>query len=119
MTKNNIGIRGEDEAVKYLQTRGYTILNRNFHSKFGEIDIIAKINNIICFVEVKTRKNNRYGRPAEFVNYSKQQKIIKTAECYLCDNFSENIMYRFDIIEVFYYNSYIFSFNHLKGAFEA
>ena len=65
-----MGARGEDEAAKYLQNKGYTILKRNFHSKFGEIDIIAKINNTVCFIEVKTRKNNRYGRPAEFVNYS-------------------------------------------------
>ena len=118
MVKNNMGVRGEDAAVEYLKDKGYTVLNRNFHSRFGEIDIIAKIKNIICFVEVKTRKNNCYGRPAEAVNYSKRQKIIQTAEQYLSCNFSENFMYRFDIIEVFYYDSYIFSFNHLKGAFE-
>ena len=113
-----MGLRGEDEAVKYLKNKGYTILKRNFYSRFGEIDIIAEINNTICFIEVKTRKNNRYGRPAEFVNYSKRKKIIKTAQCYLSCNFSENTAYRFDIIEVIYYDSYIFSFNHLKGAFE-
>lgn len=118
MIQNDIGARGEKASAEYLQNKDYTILKRNFHSRFGEIDIIAEKNNTICFIEVKTRKNSRFIRPAQTVNYSKRQKIIQTAKWYLSRNFSENKAYRFDIIEVIYYDSYIFSFNHLKGAFE-
>lgn len=117
-SKNNSGAWGELKAVEYLKNKGYSILKTNFHSKFGEIDIIAVKNNIICFIEVKTRKKIDYGLPSEAVNYSKQLKIIKTAEYYLSYNYSENFSYRFDVIEVFHYNSYIFSINHLEGAFE-
>ncbi len=113
-----IGLWGEDKAVEYLKNQGYRILSRNFHSKFGEIDIIAIKNKIICFIEVKTRKKIFYGLPSQAVNYSKQKKLILTAEYFLTRNYSQNFAYRFDVIEVFYYNSYIFSINHIKGAFE-
>lgn len=124
MNKPNIlnrGQWGETKAKDYLLTNGYSIVEQNYHSKFGEIDIIAQKDNIVCFVEVKTRKkykHNLYGYPVEAVNYSKQQKLIKTAQDYLSINYSEILSYRFDIIEVVYYNSYIFTINHLKGAFE-
>lgn len=118
MKSSDIGRLGEDKAVEYLQRRGYIILQRNYHSRYGEIDIIAEKNNIICFIEVKTRKKNSYITPLEAVNYSKQNKIMMTANAYIINNFSEKNSYRFDIIEVFHYNSYIFEINHLKGAFE-
>ena len=118
MKKQNVGQWGEEKASEYLKQQGYKILHRNYHTKYGEIDIIAEKNDIISFIEVKTRKNSSYGFPAEFVNYSKQQKIIKTAEIYINTHFSEKKNYKFDIIEVFYYNSYIFHINHLEGAFE-
>ncbi len=113
-----IGSWGEDKAVEYLKNQGYRILCRNFHSKFGEIDIIAVKNKVICFIEVKTRKKISYGLPSQAVNYGKQKKLILTAEYFLTRNYSQNFAYRFDIIEVFYYNSYIFSINHIEGAFE-
>ena len=118
MAKNNMGAWGENQAAEYLQQRGYAVLERNFHSRFGEIDIIALKNNTICFVEVKTRKKSSYIMPAEAVNYRKQRRIILTAEFYLSQHYSENKAVRFDVIEVFYYVSRVFAINHLKGAFE-
>lgn len=118
MKSNNIGKLGEVKAVEYLKSHNYSILKTNYHSRYGEIDIIAEKNNIICFIEVKTRKKNAYITPSEFVNHSKQNKIMMTANSYIISNFSEKFSYRFDIIEVFHYNSYIFEINHLKGAFE-
>lgn len=118
MDKRTIGQWGEDAASDYLKQNGYEILERNYHSHFGEIDIIAQERDCICFVEVKTRKNSHFGFPAEFVNLTKQQKIIKTAEFYLTKNIVVNNSYRFDIIEVFYYDKQITKINHLKGAFE-
>lgn len=114
----NMGLWGEDRAVEFLKARKYIILARNYHSRFGEIDIIAKKRNTIIFAEVKTRKNTAFGFPAEFVDYQKQQKIMKTAQLYINDNFNAEFDYRFDIIEVFHYDDNKVKFNHLKGAFE-
>lgn len=114
----NMGLWGEDKAVEFLKAKKYTILARNYHSRFGEIDIIARKQNTIIFVEVKTRKNTAFGFPAEFVNYQKQQKIMKTAQLYINDNFNTEFDYRFDILEVFHYDDNKVKFNHLKGAFE-
>lgn len=114
----NMGLWGEDKAVEFLKAKNYTILTRNYHSRFGEIDIIARKQNTIIFVEVKTRKNTAFGFPAEFVDYKKQQKIMKTAQLYINDNFNAEFDYRFDIIEVFHYDDNKVNFNHLKGAFE-
>lgn len=118
MPKNEMGAWGEEQAAKYLAGQGYTVLERNFRSRFGEIDIIAKKDNTICFIEVKTRKKSSYIMPMEAVNYSKQRKIIASANAYLMRYYSEKNAFRFDVIEVFYYNRRIFSVNHLKGAFE-
>lgn len=114
----NMGLWGENKAVEFLKAKNYTILVRNYHSRFGEIDIIARKQNTIIFVEVKTRKNTAFGFPAEFVDYKKQQKIMKTAQLYINDNFNAEFDYRFDIIEVFHYDDNKVNFNHLKGAFE-
>lgn len=114
----NMGLWGENKAVEFLKVKNYTILARNYHSRFGEIDIIARKQNTIIFVEVKTRKNTAFGFPAEFVDYQKQQKIMKPAQLYINDNFNAEFDYRFDIIEVFHYDDNKVNFNHLKGAFE-
>lgn len=114
----NMGLWGENKAVEFLKAKNYTILTRNYHSRFGEIDIIARKQNTIIFVEVKTRKNTAFGFSAEFVDYKKQQKIMKTAQLYINDNFNAEFDYRFDIIEVFHYDDNKVNFNHLKGAFE-
>ena len=114
----NRGLWGENKAVEFLKAKNYTILARNYHSRFGEIDIIARKQNTIIFVEVKTRKYTAFGFPAEFVDSTKQQKIMKTAQLYINDNFNAEFDYRFDIIEVFHYDDNKVNFNHLKGAFE-
>ena len=114
----NMGLWGENKAVEFLKEKIITLLARNYHSRFGEIDIIARKQNTIIFVEVKTRKNTAFGFPAEFVDYQKQQKIMKTAQLYINDNFNAEFDYRFDIIEVFHYDDNKLNFNHLKGAFE-
>lgn len=114
-----MGAWGEEKAREFLAKEEYTILAQNYHSRFGEIDIIARKDNIVCFIEVKTRKYNSLYAPVEAVSFAKQEKLILTAQIYLAEqNFVEDLAYRFDIMEVVYYNSYIFEINHLKGAFE-
>lgn len=88
----NMGLWGENKAVEFLKAKNYTILARNYHSRFGEIDIIARKQNTIIFVEVKTRKNTAFGFPAEFVDYKKQQKIMKTAQLYIMIILMQNLI---------------------------
>ncbi len=93
------GAFGEDFTVKFLKKSGYKILERNYHSRFGEIDIIASKKGILAFVEVKTRGENSIYAPREAVDYFKQQKCIKTAEYYLINNPCK-LQPRFDVSEV-------------------
>lgn len=112
----NIGNAGENAAAAYLEKKGYEIIERNFHTKAGEIDIIAiSPENTCVFVEVKTRKNILYGRASEAVNRKKQIKIIKTAMSY---HYSGSA--RFDVIEIYYSDKNVFSIkeiNHIENAF--
>lgn len=95
------GTKAEDLACEHLKKRRIEILSRNFRSRFGEIDIIAKEKNCILFVEVKFRKSNTHGEPFESVTHLKQRKIIQTAQYYLMqhDNFTD-FDYRFDVISI-------------------
>lgn len=112
--KNNkiIGNFGEDVAVKYLEQNKYTILDRNFFTKFGEIDIICEKDDKIIFFEVKTRTSEKYGYPAEAVNYYKKMHLRKSAEFYLCHKKLYNIEIEFNVIEILisYGNIYV---NHI------
>lgn len=82
MSTRNLGLLGEQIASKYLENHGYKILEKNFHSKFGEIDIIAQDKDVLVFVEVKTRWSDNFGLPEESITYWKIRKIIKTADYY-------------------------------------
>ena len=87
MNNKIIGDAGEDLACKYLEKRGYTIIERNKrYSKFCELDIVAKHKNITVFVEVKTRKTDAFGTPAEAVTKTKMENIKKGVQFYLSEN---------------------------------
>ena len=77
------GLRFEDQARKYLEKQGLRLLKTNFRSRFGEIDLIMRDRDTICFIEVKYRKSMAYGGAACSVPLSKQRKIVKTALYYL------------------------------------
>ena len=77
------GKRGEDIAVELLKTKSYTILERNWRNKFGEIDIIAKKDGILVFVEVKTKIGELFGLPEEMAGKGKLQKVRNMATVYL------------------------------------
>jgi len=83
MDNIKIGKYGEDVASKYLETKGYTIKERNYRTFLGEIDIVCEYKGNIIFVEVKTRCSDKFGQPEEAINFNKQQKIIKNALCYM------------------------------------
>lgn len=99
MNNKIIGNAGEDLAARYLEKRGYQILERNKHySRFCEIDIIAKYKNTIVFVEVKTRKTNAFGEPAEAITKNKYENLRKGVQFYLAENKAKD--FRIDLISI-------------------
>lgn len=114
-TPRAIGKRGEDLAAHFLVKEGYTILERNFHSRYGEIDIIAGIDDFIVFVEVKYRKNDIHSTPSMAVNLTKQEKMKTTALHYIGANDITDKDFRFDIIEITGRHEY--KINHIENAF--
>lgn len=99
VTTKEIGNFGEYAVEIFLEEKGYSIVERQFRCKMGEIDLIAEDGDCTVFVEVKTRKDCGYGRPSEYVDWRKQQKIKRTALFYL-GNLHQTM--RFDVVEVFY-----------------
>lgn len=82
----SVGRYGEDLATNYLQLHGFQILHRNYRTKAGEIDIVAEKNEVVYFVEVKTRSSDKHGKPYEAVNYRKQSHMKRCAEWYVLQN---------------------------------
>ena len=102
MGSQKIGFEGEQTAVDYLLTHGIEILQRNFHSRYGEIDIIGldKNNQTLIFYEVKAYEKNNWVSPYEMVHFGKQKKIIATAKYFLCRHPAFEYDIRFDVIVV-------------------
>lgn len=94
------GIDGEIIASDFLHKKGYKVISKNFHSRFGEIDLIAKDKSTVVFVEVKLRTSSLFGTPLESITSSKIEKIKKTAFYYLTVNNIADVDFRFDAIEV-------------------
>ena len=115
--RKQFGTKSEREAVKFLKNDGYKILETNYRSKYGEVDIIAMDNKSIVFVEVKARKSGKFGTPLEAVNLKKQRKISMVALDYLKKNKKISESARFDVvgIEITKDNSEI---KLIKNAFE-
>lgn len=113
------GQTGEELAAKYLELSGYTILYRNFRCRIGEIDIIAQKDEVLTFVEVKTRLTTITGYPAEAVTFSKQQKIRRTAQYYLMQNnlLSRMPVLSFDVVEIVKERDKVVLFNHYPHCF--
>ena len=117
ISRIEIGRAGEAAAVDFLKRNGYKIIQRNYKNKLGEIDIIAKDNNVLCFIEVKTRTNFNYGYPQEAITFTKQKKINKVAMSYLKLYNLLNTSARFDIISVVLNNQNKFDIELIKDAF--
>jgi putative endonuclease len=94
------GEMGEERAVKFLKKQKYKILERNYTTHIGEIDIIAEKRDVIVFVEVKERETLEFGRPAEAVDEKKQNKIRQVASLYLQTKRMSFADVRFDVVEI-------------------
>lgn len=112
------GQTGEDYAAHYLQERGYTILERNWRTRSGEIDIIAASGDVYVFVEVRTRSSSRFGTPAESVDSRKQRKVRHLAQQYLYHKKIVNRQIRFDVIAVLLdSHRQVIGLSHIDNAF--
>ncbi len=98
--KKFLGKRGEIAATKYLISLGYKILEKNYKTYIGEIDIIAKDEDTLVFIEVKTRTSDDYGVPSEAVTIKKQEKYYKVAWEYLIKTKNCDSPCRFDVVEI-------------------
>ena len=98
--KRATGAEYERKAAAYLETKGYEILEFNFHCRMGEIDIVAKDGEYLVFCEVKYRTTNTYGTPTEAISVRKKKHISKVAQYYLYQHGLQNVPIRFDVVGI-------------------
>ena len=112
---NDLGKKGEQLAVEYLQKKGYTIRDKNWYYQKAEVDIIAQKDNILAAVEVKTRSNTDFGNPQYFVNPKKIKLLVGAMDEYVTAN-DLDVEVRFDIIAVVKDGNQ-FTLEHIEDAF--
>lgn len=100
MSKTSAGKIGEEIAAKFLSENGYKIIEKNFHSRFGEIDLIAIKDSYLVYIEVKTRWSHRFGLPEEAVNYWKLSSIEKTADYFRSTRKNLPALERIDVVAI-------------------
>ncbi|MFC1837373.1 YraN family protein [Thermodesulfobacteriota bacterium] len=98
--KKKLGAKGEEIAGRYLKGRGYRIIERNYRSRLGEIDIIAEQGQDLVFIEVKTRTDILFGTPFESITVQKQKQLAKVALEYLGKEDIQDRPARFDVIGI-------------------
>ncbi|MDM8550468.1 YraN family protein [Desulfobacterales bacterium HSG2] len=98
--QQQFGKKSESAAVRHLVKNGYSILEQNYHTKQGEIDIIAKDGDTIVFVEVKARRSDRFGSPKWAITSKKQKKISMLALYYLKATNQSYAKARFDVVAI-------------------
>lgn len=120
MTKEHLylGKSGEEIAARYLKENGYKIIARNYKTRLGEIDIVASDNGRFAFIEVKTRRSDSHGLPAEAVSGFKQRQIAKAAISFLKENKLLDRSARFDVVSVLYTGEDNPKVDLVKNAFE-
>ena len=113
----SLGARGEALAAAFLRRQRYRILEHNFTTPLGEIDLIARKGKVLAFIEVKTRRSLAFGSPAEAVGVRKQKQIIKAAKWYLASGRGRGLQPRFDVVAVLMEPQGA-GVEHIPGAFE-
>ncbi len=114
-----VGAWGEIHAARFMRDNGYDIVSANYRSRFGEIDLICSDGKYIVFAEVKSRTQTVYADAMEYVDESKQGKILLTAELFISKSGIE-LQPRFDVIEVYFNKDKLsepYRINHIKNAF--
>jgi len=113
-----LGRSGEELAADFLRKNGYKVLERNYKTKLGEIDIIACEKDTYVFIEVKTRNSDRFGLPSEAVSLRKQRQISKAALNFLKINDLLGRKARFDVVSVIFLEDGRQKLDLIKNAFE-
>ena len=118
----SIGKSGEDEAAKVLEKKGYKILDRNYRTRYGEVDIVARDGQTIVFVEVKKRRSNRYGSAKEAIGQKKMKRLAMAAKDYILkhsEGHAKGLNSRFDVVSIETHRDLNGRVEHVKNAFEA
>ncbi|WP_141553398.1 YraN family protein [Peptoniphilus sp. oral taxon 386] len=115
MNNRNLGAIGESIATKFLEDKGYKILDKNYRALGTEIDIVALDGDILVFIEVKSRSSKKFGNAFEAVNGFKIQNIIRTSMSYIVSKQLDSFQVRYDVVEYYINENYI---NHIENAFE-
>lgn len=120
MTPHETGVLGETAVCYYLEALGYRVLDRNFRIRGGEIDIVALHGDVLCFVEVKTRRLGTQSTGQEAVGRRKRHHLIRAAYAY-CETHGireEDYFLRYDIAEVTVQGSTLLGIDYLESAFD-
>lgn len=115
---NDFGILAEQLAADYLVNKGYTILSRNYRYLKSEIDIIARLEDLIIIIEVKARSNNNFINPEEAVGKKKIKMLLQGANHFL-ENYKEDLEVRFDIVSIIMDKEKRTEIIHLENAFSS
>lgn len=121
-SREELGRKGENAAVRYLKARGYEIVKRNWHCRFGSIDVIARDpEGTLCFIEVKTHEGVEEGMLEESNAHDKQSRYERIALCYMMvmDDWDDNDEVRFDSIHIFVGGPHRALLRHHKGCFNS
>jgi putative endonuclease len=117
--RKKLGSKGEKLAAKFLKRKGYRIVHRNYRCRLGEIDIIAKQDDTIIFVEVRTKQTDEFGAPQYSITAAKKGHISKVALWYIKENKLINQSCRFDVVAItFSENSRKPDIEHIENAFQ-
>ncbi|CAN5271847.1 YraN family protein [soil metagenome] len=112
---NDLGKKGEDLAIEFLLKKGYKIVARNFTFQKSEVDIIARKNNVLAIIEVKTRSTSDFGNPQEFLKGRQIQRLVKAVDYFVTEH-NMDVEVRFDIIAIIK-NKSGSRLEHLEDAF--
>ncbi|MGI5912341.1 MAG: YraN family protein [Syntrophomonadaceae bacterium] len=115
--KRKLGLWGEEIAASFLINKGYDIRERNYYTRYGELDIICEIDNRLIFVEVKTRRSIKFGFPEEAVTRQKIKHLRKAALIYLNSLECHFPEIRFDVITILINSNNQVNINHIENAF--
>lgn len=112
---NDLGRKGEELAIEYLEKKGYLIVEKNYRYKKAEVDIIARKEAVLVVIEVKTRSSTYFGNPQDFVNPKKIKLLVMAIDNYVIEK-DLDVEIRFDIIAVLN-NKESYTIQHIKDAF--